>query len=31
MKNKKLKFNLQRFGGDVVTFLNSQVDPEVMG
>lgn len=31
MKNKKLKFNLQRFSGDVVTFLNSQVDPEVMG
>ena len=31
MKNKKLKFNLQRFAGDVVTFLNSQVDPEVMG
>lgn len=31
MKNKKLKFNLQRFASDVVTFLNSQVDPEVMG
>lgn len=31
MKNKRLKMNLQRFASDVVTFLNSQVDPEVMG
>ncbi|WP_019299042.1 N4-gp56 family major capsid protein [Lactococcus garvieae] len=30
MKKKLLKLNLQHFA-DVVTFLNSQVDPEVMG
>lgn len=31
MKTKHLKFNLQLFADDVVTFLASQVDPEVMG